>query len=171
MDIEKAILTAIHYETRVHEVYAQAAAGAPTAAARRTLGFLAREERYHLDFLAEQLSTWRERGLVEPARLKTSLPARATIPAAGARLEAHMRAHAPAEELEMLRRALAVEKETSAYYAGLVAGLPEGEPRRLFQRFLEIEEGHQNLVQAELDSLMGLGVWFDCQEFDLEGER
>ena len=34
---------------------------------------------------------------------------------------------------------------------------------------LEIEEGHVAIVQAELDSLQGMGFWFDMQEFNLEG--
>ena len=38
----------------------------------------------------------------------------------------------------------------------------------LFARFLEIEEGHVNLVQAEMDSLNGLGTWFDVLEVSFE---
>jgi hypothetical protein len=35
---------------------------------------------------------------------------------------------------------------------------------------LEIEEGHVSIVQAELDSVQGLGYWFDVPEFALESE-
>jgi hypothetical protein len=38
----------------------------------------------------------------------------------------------------------------------------------LFQRFVEIEQGHLAIVQAEIDSVSGLGFWFDMREFDLE---
>ena len=34
--------------------------------------------------------------------------------------------------------------------------------------FLGIEQGHQAIVQAEIDALSGLGFWFDFQEFNLE---
>ena len=37
-----------------------------------------------------------------------------------------------------------------------------------FGRFLEIEQGHQAIVRAEIDALTGMGFWFDFQEFDLE---
>ena len=43
---------------------------------------------------------------------------------------------------------------------------PEG--RALFERFLEIEQGHVAIVQAEIDAVSGLGFWFDVQEFRLE---
>ena len=45
----------------------------------------------------------------------------------------------------------------------------EGDGRALFRRFVEIEEGHQAIVQAEIDSVNGLGVWFDTMELSLEG--
>jgi hypothetical protein len=38
----------------------------------------------------------------------------------------------------------------------------------MFQRFPEIEDGHNAIVQAELDSVQGLGYWFDVEEFKLE---
>ena len=80
-----------------------------------------------------------------------------------------MKKDVPGEELEMLKRALEVEKETSDFYRKLVDQM-EGDAKKLFARFLEVEEGHLNLVQAEIDALQGMGVWFDCREFDLEGE-
>jgi len=36
------------------------------------------------------------------------------------------------------------------------------------QRFVEIEEGHRAIVQAEIDCVSGLGFWFDTAEFKLE---
>ena len=44
----------------------------------------------------------------------------------------------------------------------------DGDGRRLFERFVEIEEGHQAVVQAEIDSVSGMGVWFDTMELSLE---
>ena len=40
--------------------------------------------------------------------------------------------------------------------------------KKLFARFLEIEAGHQAIVEAEISSVKGLGVWFDMDEFRLE---
>jgi hypothetical protein len=33
---------------------------------------------------------------------------------------------------------------------------------------VEIEAGHEAIVQAEIDALNGLGFWFDFTEFRLE---
>ena len=71
-------------------------------------------------------------------------------------------------ELDKLKQAHAVELETSQFYKRMVSEV-EGEGKRLFERFMEIEEGHVAIVQAEIDSIQGLGYWFDHQEFNLEG--
>jgi len=66
----------------------------------------------------------------------------------------------------MLRKALKLEQETSKFYARMVAEM--GEDGKLFARFLEIEEGHQSIVQAEIDYLEKSGHFFDFQEFTME---
>ena len=72
-------------------------------------------------------------------------------------------------ELDLVKAALELEKETSQLYRDLVARLPE-QDRKMFGRFLDIEDGHLAIVQAELDSLNGLGYWFDVPEFALEAQ-
>jgi rubrerythrin len=67
----------------------------------------------------------------------------------------------------MLSKALQVEVETSAFYRKLVQEM-EGDARTMFARFLEIEDGHIAVVQAELDYISQTGFWFDFQEFDME---
>jgi len=74
---------------------------------------------------------------------------------------------ASAIEAEYLRKALAAERETSAFYRTMVGEVAE-EQRQLFARFLEIEEGHVAIVEAELDAVTGSGFWFGIKEFDLE---
>ena len=66
----------------------------------------------------------------------------------------------------MLTKALKLEQETSDFYRRMVAEL--GEDGVLFKPFLEIEEGHEAIVQAELDYLNKTGHFFDFQEFNLE---
>ena len=71
-------------------------------------------------------------------------------------------------ELQTLKKALDVELETSNFYKKMVKELP-AEGQELFARFVEIEEGHLAIVQAELDYASGTGFWFDFMEFNLEG--
>ncbi len=60
-----------------------------------------------------------------------------------------------------------MEIKTSNFYKGLVGQLPK-EFQPMFERFVEIEEGHEAIVSAEINNARGLGFWFDFQEFDLE---
>jgi rubrerythrin len=60
-----------------------------------------------------------------------------------------------------------MEVKASNFFKEIVEKLPE-EDKPLFQRFMEIEEGHEAIIKAELDGARGLGYWFDFQEFNLE---
>jgi rubrerythrin len=64
----------------------------------------------------------------------------------------HQRKGSHAQELDSLRQALAAEEETSTFYINMVRELP-AEGQQLFSRFLEIEDGHAAIVQAEIDSV------------------
>ena len=81
-------------------------------------------------------------------------------------LSGHRRA-SRGNELESLNRALEVERETSSFYKQMVATL-DADGKKLFERFVEIEEGHVAIVQAEMDLVSGSGFWFDTAEFSLE---
>ena len=49
----------------------------------------------------------------------------------------------------------------------MVDALPD-EGKTLFSRFIEIEDAHIALVQAELDYYGNTGFWFDNKEVDME---
>ena len=66
------------------------------------------------------------------------------------------------------RRAEAAEHDTAAFYRRMVDTLQDAGAKSMFERFLEIEQGHAAIVAAEIDSVTGLGFWFDTREFDLE---
>jgi len=168
MKVEQAITTAIEYENRVRDTYVEAARTATNEKARTVFQTLADEEQGHVDYLEHCLATWKKGGVLDARGLTTSIPRPEVIREGVERLKQKLGAE-PAEgpEVEMLQRALAVEVETSNFYKEMVSVLaPEHTP--LFARFLEIEEGHQAIVQAEIDTVTGLGFWFDVQEFDLE---
>jgi rubrerythrin len=171
MGVEEAIKTALEFEAKVRDVYAQEAARATDPAARRTLGTLAGEEQSHLNFLHAKLEEWKQSGRVTEERLATALPSAAALREGRKGLRQRMQLPA-AERVRAeatLRRALAAEAEVGAFYRRVVGELP-GPVQPLFARFLEIEDGHLAIVQAELDAVTGLGYWFDVQEFRLEAE-
>jgi len=167
MQLEQAIRTAIEYERRVRGVYADALAQAGSAVAKRVFRLLAAEESAHVALLTRTLADWVERRELRAADLATAVPSSDAIAAAIESVARSAEARADAGEIAVLERALEVEKETSAFYEGLVRDLP-AEGRLFFERFVEVELGHLALVQAEIDALRGIGFWFDMPEFDLE---
>ncbi len=169
MEVEKAIKTAIDYESKVRDVYADAVKNTRSEIAKRVFQKLADEEQRHIDYLKSRLTEWRNTGLISCEKLRTIIPGKKAIEEGVKKLEDRMKEADRFGEVQMLNKALDVEIETSSFYKEMVNRL-EDEPQKMFKRFLEIEEGHLALVQAEIDSITGTGFWFDFQEFNLEAE-
>ena len=167
MEVEKAIKTAIEYETKVRDTYAFAVKNTKNETAQRVFKKLADEEQGHVDYLKSRLTEWQKTGKLTPEKLGTAIPARQAIEDGVKKLDEKLQDPDKYGEAQMLTKAHDVEIETSKFYEKMV-GEMEAEPKQMFKRFLEIEEGHLALVQAELDSLNGTGFWFDFREFDLE---
>jgi rubrerythrin len=166
MKLEEAIQTAITFETRVRDTYAEAAQSARDAVGRRVFEVLGDEEQKHIDYLNARLSHWKNTGRVDAAELDTVVPTPEVIDAGVKKLESTMERADHGVEVAMLGKALQLEGETYAFYKKMVDNLPEG--GELFERFLEIEKGHQAIVQAELDCVNQNGFFFDFQEFKME---
>lgn len=168
MKLEEAIQTAIQYETKVRDLYEKATAEATDDVGKRIFGLLAKEEQEHLDYLNDRLDEWRKEGKIVVEKLPTFVPSQETIRRGVASLDAKMGDKRDrTAELEMLKRAHAAETETSEFYRRMVNEL-DAEGQRMFERFVEIEQGHDAIVRAQIDTLTGLGFWFDVMEFDLE---
>jgi rubrerythrin len=170
MELQEALSVAIEYERKVRDHYAQCARKATDPKGQRVFATLAREEQGHVEYLETRLAELRATGVVTAAELPTVMPSVAWIQAQARQVDP---AGAPADsglpELEFLKQALDLERKTSAFYQDMVHLLDPGH-QGLFARFLEIEDGHVTIVQAEIDALAGHGHWFDFMEFNLEGE-
>jgi rubrerythrin len=167
MTLDEAIKTALHYEGRVIAVYFDAMHRSQDPIAKKVFKTLNEDEASHVRYLKEKLDELTTAGRVKPGKLATTIPPAEKI---GAALkDSRGRAASPAseEELNLLRRALALEIETCEFYQKMARDLPT-EDRALFERFVEIEEGHRAIVQAEIDSITGTSFWFDIPEFRLE---
>lgn len=167
MSIEQSIVSALQYETRVVAVYEDAAGRVADEAGRRVMGALAREERHHVTYLEQRLAEWKSTGRVVAQKLDTVVPPKARIDEEIARLAARAGPARRDSDLQALRKALDIELETSAFYRRMVAELPE-EGKALYRRFVEIEEGHGLIVQAEIDAILKTGFWFEFRSTDLE---
>lgn len=170
MKLEEAIKTAIEYENKVHATYVEAEERAGDPVGKRVFGVLAKEELGHIEYLNHCLEEWTKTGKLTERKLETVIPSRDRIVAG---LEA-MRRKVEGErkpmttlEIELLQKAIEAEQTTSGFYKKMVSELDE-EGQRLFQRFVEIEEGHLAIVRAEMDSVQGLGYWFDVAEWQFQ---
>jgi rubrerythrin len=170
MKLDEAIRAALDYEGRVYRTYLEAMEQASDEVGKRVFKTLCDEEKSHLKYLGERLDEWKKTGKVNVVHLETTIPTREAIDkgvralkekVSGPRSSKHDR------ELDLLRKALKVEEETSNFYKEMVRTL-DADGQKLFERFVEIEEGHQAIVQAEIDCVAGTGFWFDTMEFDLE---
>ena len=166
--LDDAIQTAIEFEKKVLKVYQEAAKKTDEPVGKRVFRQLAKEEAGHVAYLQSRLTEWQKSGHIDLAELRTVVPNKERIAAGRKRMAKSMQGkRAATSEVEHLQRALAAEMETSAFYRQMVSEL-SGERQKLFARFLEIEEGHVAIVQAEIDAVGGYGYWFGIEEFDIE---
>ena len=167
MKIEEAINTAIEYENKILAVYTQAADEVEDARGKKVLLMLADEEQGHVAYLQDKLRTWQDNGVLRFDGLPSQLPSVNLIRANANKIGGNFSGKSLARERQVLERALKAEIETSKFYETLVAEL-SNDGQRMFARFLEIENDHLQLVQAELDFAAQSGFWFDFAEIDME---
>jgi len=169
MTIEEAIKTAMEYESRVHSVYLDAAKQTDHPTGMRVFQALADEEQRHLEYLQSKLDEWIQTGRVTFEKLDSIIPPPHVIQNAVKNLAPTISVKDPSTEEELLEKALDFEIQTSNFFKEMLGKLPS-EMRKIFARFIEIEEGHVQIVKAEIDAVSGMGFWFDFQEFNLEVE-
>ncbi len=170
MDLGQALTISLDYERKVRDHYAKGLDAISEASGKKVFETMAREEQGHVDYLEGRLDEWKRMGRVSSAALQSVMPSSEWLQGAKARLAQNpSKRLAGKDEIELVKVALQLEKETSTFYRSLVGKLAKDE-QALFERFLEIEDGHVTIVQAQLDSLQGLGYWFDFQEFSLEAQ-
>ena len=166
MDIELAITTALTYENRVVKVYEEAAAATPDPAGKKMFEVLVRDEQSHVKYLESKLEEWKQSGHVTASRLETLIPSVDRIEAGIKTLKSRVattvsRERAPSSPPGPPGR---------ARNRGLLQIRRQRAPRRGQASLPEVRRDRgraREIVQAEIDSVSGLGFWFDIQEFDL----
>lgn len=166
MNVEEALETALEFENKVRDAYREMAETSASKIGENVFGVLAHEEQHHVEYLESRLSEWRRAGVITAEGLETAVPRRAAIEEGVKNLSKEAQGEIRGGEVEMLRRALRMEIGANDFYKRMVNELPE-EARPLFARFVEIEEGHTAVVQAELDYATGSGFMFDFRDFEM----
>jgi rubrerythrin len=167
MTLEEAIKTAIEYEIKIRDVYREAEEAVDEKAGKRIFDTLGNDEQRHIDYLQHTLEQLKNTGKLDLAELRSAIPSRKNISREAAKIKSLVAKDFHGIRKQMLSRALKAEIETSDFYRKMVDELPT-EGRKLFTRFLEIENSHIDAVQFELDYMSKTGYWFDFKEFDME---
>ncbi len=170
MKLQEAIAVAIDFEKKVRDHYLRGAKEIPEPQGRKVFALLGKEEQGHVEYLEHCQAQWKKTGKVPNVPLKSILPKGSKwIEGERKKIASQGKRVASKTELDALKQALQHEKDADAFYHKLVAELPKDD-QALFAKFLEIEDGHLAIVQAQLDSVQGMGFWFDVAEFRLEAE-
>jgi rubrerythrin len=172
MKLDEAITMALQFERYVFKAYFDAMEKTEDKSAKRMFKILADEEQSHIDYLQDRLREWKHDGKIVDKQLVTTLPTREVMKQGLMDLRKTVLDPKPAAlnlELELLKAALEAEVKTSNFYKDMVAKL-DGDGQKLFRKFVEIEKGHEDIVQAQIDCASGLGVFLDTMEFGLEVE-
>ena len=167
MTLEEAIKTAIDYETRIRDIYREAAEKISDPRGKKILQLLGDDEQSHIEYLLDRLELWGKTGELSDKKLESSIPSIETIQKEVEKIKSHVSHENRRGEIEILSRALKAEVETSNFYERMVNELSD-DGQRMFARFLEIEKNHIDAVQFELDYITKTGYWFDFKEFYME---
>lgn len=171
MKLDEAIKIALEYEAGVHKVYLDAINKTADETAKRIFSVLCQEEADHVAYLKHRLAEWENEGKIQVKALGTLIPGREDIDKGLEELAKTVKPQPTKQivELELLKKALDAEIKTSNFYKEMVRTL-DGDGQELFKRFVEIEVGHEAIVQAQINTVGNWGFWFDTPEFRLENE-
>lgn len=167
MIIDTALEAAVNYEKKVRDVYLDAAKKSVDKVGRRLFSLMAEEEAGHVAYLERKRNEWVEKKKLSADDLKTAMAQASTYSKESQKLRKVLSDDVRDGELALLEKARELEAETSEFYGRLVSELPP-EGQAFFKRFFEIEEGHLDIVQYQIDSLTNSGFWMGFPEFDME---
>ncbi len=169
MKEEEAIRQAIAYEKKVRDVYLDASGRIGNPAVQNILNALGKEEQRHVEYLEYKLKQWLDNREITLDQLETIVPAPKKIELGLKKVKNRIQVDNKDDELDILKKAREVEIATKEFYREMTGKMTD-RLQEMFARFLEIEEGHLAIVNAEIDAVMGMGFWFDFEEFNLEKE-
>jgi rubrerythrin len=104
MNLAEAIETAMAYEGKIRDVYAQALTAITDPVGRRIIETLRDDEQYHLDYLDQQLRQWRTTGRLKAESLGRRLPSREELTRSSERFEKEMSTEARGDSQQALVR-------------------------------------------------------------------
>jgi len=167
MNSQKILIDALRYEKKIRDLYLSANETIKNKRGKKIFKALADDEQSHVDFLEYSLNTLKAEGQIDLTKLGSPIPSKELF---DVKIE-KMRETIPVQILGDVKRvwnsALKLEIETSEFYQG-ACDRTEGPIKEIFEKLLEIERRHEDIVQIELDHASNYGSWFDFMEIDME---
>jgi rubrerythrin len=163
----QAMKTAIEMEKSGHRFFTEAAGKVSHEVGRKLFTRLAGEELRHRQTF-EKIFTAVSGGTDWKEAIDSIEPSKRVPYFDEARKQ--FKAEDQTVELEFLKKALDLERDAMQFFEKAMAEAESPEAREIFKRILEEEQGHYDLLQAEIDNVGGSGFWFDVQEFQMDGK-
>lgn len=127
---------------------------------------LAADELEHFRILERALAEQKVGGDMSGIEVHPSIIQKIT-PKLGSR-DSRIKGESGVDQVNALQTALDQERRSIELYRQQLGKPISSEARIIFERLMEMEESHYDLIQAELDSINETGFWFHIPEFDLE---
>jgi rubrerythrin len=81
------------------------------------------------------------------------------------------RAHSDvADDTQALRLAMELERRAVAFFEALESSARDSVQLKMIRKMAEEERYHYDFLQAQLDSVLNVGIWLDAPEFRLDGK-
>ncbi|WP_022665186.1 ferritin family protein [Desulfospira joergensenii] len=167
MNSEKIFITALHYEEKIRDLYLSAVKSIDDERGKAIFKALAEDEQSHVDFLKHSLEVLKSDGRIKRVDLESSIPPKDLYKDRIEKMQKTIPDQMFGDVKRVLSSALKLEIETSEFYED-ACNKTEGTIREIFERLLEIERRHEDLVQIELDHVSNYGYWFNFMEIDME---
>ena len=165
--VQEAIKTAIQLEKDGKAFFDQAAQETGNELGKKMFRKLASDEVRHLQTFKKMFQT-----LADPKTWKQLMASGAPekrMPFFEQKSAQRTPAEKGAGELNALQQALEVERKAIAFFRETAQQTDDPEARRIFEAIAREEEGHYDLIQAQIDSVTHAGFWFDIGEFQMDG--
>jgi len=167
LNVQEAIKTAIQLEKDGQAFFNQAAEETSNELGKKMFRKLAGDEVRHLQTFKKMFQT-----ITDPKTWK-QLMASGSPQKRMLFFDQKAAQRTPAEkgagELNALQQALEVERKAITFFKETAQETDDPEAKRIFEAIAREEEGHYDLIQAQIDSVTHAGFWFDVGEFQMDG--
>lgn len=161
------IKTAMKMEAEGEEYYKAAAEKTKDLKGKAFFLVLAKDEKEHKKLFSDiYLSLNEEKKWMPP---KTPLTKRRVSPSSIFDKKEVGGMKGDPDDINALLVAIEKEKKTIDFYRNAMDEIEDEDAKRLLLELIDIEEGHLNILNGELNALTDSGYWFDFPEFTVEG--